>query len=229
MENLPNGFTLELCSGAFPLSTDSIALAGFAKLPKSASVLDLGSGCGTLGLMLCATHSDCTVTGIEIDPTAHKTALENAQRNQIQERFHSICNDIVLLPTFIKPGSFRVCISNPPYFVAGPKSKTLPVARSEDRLSLDTLFKSAAWALRYGGDFYLVHRPERLGELFATASKYSLEPKTLQLLRHKFGGPITLVLIQYRKGAKPGLKWDEQYLFEADGSPSPYYKQLYHL
>lgn len=229
MENLPNGFTLALCPGSFPLSTDSIALAAFTKLPKGASVLDLGSGCGTLGLMLCASYSDCTVTGIEIDPIAHKTAQENAQRNQISERFHSICGDVTLLPNFIKAGSFRVCISNPPYFAAGPKSKALPTARSEDSLSLDTLFKGVSWALRYGGDFYLVHRPERLGELFVTASKYSLEPKTLQLLRHRIDGPIALVLIQYRKGAKPGLKWNEQYLFDADGSPSPYYKQLYHL
>ena len=66
MEKLHNGFTLELCEGAFPLSTDSIALAGFAKLPKNAKVLDLGSGCGTLGLLLCARFGDCAVTGIEL-------------------------------------------------------------------------------------------------------------------------------------------------------------------
>ena len=53
MEHLHNGFTLELCEGAFPLSTDSIVLSGFTKLPKEASVLDLGAGCGTLGLLLC--------------------------------------------------------------------------------------------------------------------------------------------------------------------------------
>ena len=49
MEFLPNGFTLELTEGAFPLSTDSMLLAHFAKLPRNARVLDLGSGCGTLG------------------------------------------------------------------------------------------------------------------------------------------------------------------------------------
>ena len=54
MELLHNGYTLELADGAFPLSTDSIALAGFVKLPKHARVLDLGAGCGTLGLLLCA-------------------------------------------------------------------------------------------------------------------------------------------------------------------------------
>ena len=33
MEYLPNGFTLSLCDGAFPLSTDSMVLAHFARLP----------------------------------------------------------------------------------------------------------------------------------------------------------------------------------------------------
>ena len=54
MEVLHNGYTLELSEGAFPLSTDSIALAHFTHLPKHATVLDLGAGCGTLGLLLCA-------------------------------------------------------------------------------------------------------------------------------------------------------------------------------
>ena len=229
MEKLNNGFTLELCSGAFPLSTDSIALAGFAKLPKGATVLDLGSGCGTLGLMLCASYQDCAVTGIEIDPEAHETAIKNSQNNHIQDHFHSICGDVSQLPNFIKPGSFKVCISNPPYFAAGPKSKSHPTARCEEALSPDALFRGAAWALRYGGDFYVIHRPERLAELFSLATKYTLEPKALQLLRHRCDGPVSLVLIKCKKGARPGLKWDEQYLYEADGSPSSYYKQLYHL
>ena len=77
MEFLPNGFTLSLCQGAFPLSTDSMALADFVKLPRGACVLDLGSGCGTLGLLLCACHEDCQVTGVELDSAAHAAALEN--------------------------------------------------------------------------------------------------------------------------------------------------------
>ena len=94
---------------------------------------------------------------------------------------------------------------------------------------MDALFKNAAWSLCYGGDFFLVHRPERLGEIFACGGKYALEPKTLQLLRHKDGGPIVLVLVQFRKGGKPGLKCDEQFLYQRDGTISDYYKKIYHL
>ena len=229
MEQLQNGFTLKLCPGAFPLSTDSVALAGFVKLPPKATVLDLGSGCGTLGLMLCAADKNCSVTGVELDENAHHTALENSRRNGVSNRLLSICGDIVRIPEMIAPGSFRCCISNPPYFVGGPASQSHPTARQENSCTLDALLASAAWALQYGGDFYLVHRPERLAEIFAKASSLHLEPKRLCLLRHRENGPVTLVLIQCRKGGKPGLSWEEWALFDAQGNPTERYKTLYHL
>ncbi len=229
MEHLHNGFTLELCPGAFPLSTDSIALAGFAKLPKNAAVLDLGSGCGTLGLLLCATDSTCHVTGVELDEAAHNCALSNIAANGLSSRLTSLCRDIKDIPTFLTPGSFHCCVSNPPYFASGPASASVPLARREDSCDLNTLISSAAWALRYGGDFFLVHRPERLAEIFACANRVHLEPKRLQLLHHKIGGPITLVLVQLRKGAKPGLIWEELFLYDENGNPTPSYRELYHL
>ena len=81
MEQLPNGFTLNLPEGAFPLSTDSMVLSHFVRLPKNARVLDLGSGCGTLGLLLCAVNESCRVTGVELSQSAHLAAIDNIRRN----------------------------------------------------------------------------------------------------------------------------------------------------
>ncbi len=229
MEQLHNGFTLQLCDGAFPLSTDSIALGGFVRLPKNTRVLDLGSGCGALGLLLCAKDSGCHVTGIELDPAAHETALGNARRNGIQDRLASICGDIGSISSLVAAGSFSVCISNPPYFSAGPQSKTVPLARRDDLCSMDALMAAASWALQYGGDFFLVHRPERLAELCARATAHNLEPKRLHLLRHRSIGRVALVLVQCRKGGKPGLVWEEESLYDPDGMPTAYYRELYHL
>ena len=227
MEKLHNGFTLELSPGAFPLSTDSIALAHFVKLGANARVLDLCSGCGTLGLYLCAADPTCQVTGIEIDENAHKMALHNASVNGISHRLTSICSNIECLHNRISPGSFSVCVSNPPYFSGGPKSSKNAVARQEEHCSLDTVMQCAAWSLKYGGDFYLVHRPERLAEIFIKAGNQGLAPKKLLLLRHKENGPVTLVLVQCRKGGKPGLIWQEAFLFNADGQPSDYHRSIY--
>ena len=228
METLHNGFTLEIGDGCFPLSTDSIALSGFVKLPRQAKVLDLGAGCGTLGLLLCANDTGCCVTGVEIDEHAHKTALRNIDANALASRLSSICADLRTVPSLFSPGSFTVCVSNPPYFTAGPQSK-LPLARREDECSMEELFASAAWALKYGGNFYLVHRPERFAELCACAAKNRLEPKRVCLLRHHPGALPNLILIQCQKGAKTGLLWEEAYLHEPDGSPSDYYRSLDHI
>lgn len=228
MEYLHNGYTLELCPGAFPFSTDSIALAGFAKLPRQATVLDLGSGCGTLGLLLCAEDPGCTVTGVEINEDAHHMALHNIEANGLAARLSSICRDLRTVPSFLAPGSFHCCVSNPPYFSANQESAN-SVARHEQLCALEDLFAAAAWAVRYGGDFFLVHKPERLSELCACATAHKLEPKRLQLLRHRPDDPISLILLQCRKGAKPGLTITEECLRNKSGEPSDYYRRLYHI
>ena len=219
---------MEICDGGFPLSTDSVALAGFVKLPKSASVLDLGSGCGTLGLLLCADRPDCSVTGIELNEKAHETALVNASANKIADRLTSICKDLRSIPEFSAPGAFHVCVSNPPYFTGGYKSAASQ-ARHTDTCTTSDLFASADWALRYGGDFFLVHKPGYLAELCYQASLHHLTPKRLMLLRHKADGPVNLILLQCRKGGKPGLTIEEAALYEASGAPTAYYQALYHL
>ena len=229
METLPNGYTLELAEGCFPLSTDSMVLAAFAALPKGAEVLDLGSGCGTLGLLLCAGNPNCRVTGIELSRDAHDCALRNIRRNGLEHRMESICADLRSVPRHFSPGSFSVCISNPPYFSGGPASKNTPTARREDLCSLQALIHSAAWALKYGGDFYIVHRPERLADIIARAAGEKLEAKRLLLIRHCPESDISIIALQLRKGGKPGLKIEEATLFGSDGSPSPFYKTVYHL
>lgn len=228
MELLPNGYTLSLCPGAFPLSTDSMALADFVRCRPRDRVLDLGSGCGTLGLLLCAGNPGCTVTGIELDAAAHAMAEENIRRNGLDARLESICADLTAIPTFLDAGGFDICISNPPYFPGGPSSKAHPAARQERACTLAQIFAAAAWCLRWGGDFYLVHRPERLGELCALADKAGFAPKRLRLLRHREGGPVTLVLLQCRKGARQGLVWEEAALFDRQGGQTADYRRIYH-
>jgi len=228
MEQLPGGFTLEAPPGCFPLSTDSMVLAQFVRLPKYPKVLDLGSGCGTLGLLLCAADPHCQVTGIELDPVPHEAALENIRRNALS-RLESICADLRQIPGFLSPGSFSVCVSNPPYYSGGPASAANPTARRTDHCTTGDLMKAAAHALKFGGDFFLVHKPDQLGDLIAHGARHQLEAKRLRLIRHREGGPVTLILLQFRKGGKPGLILEEESLFDRNGQPTPFYNMVYHM
>ena len=227
MELLPNGLSLEIPSGCFPLSTDSMVLADFVR--PSPTTLDLGSGCGTLGTLLCANHPNCHVTGMELDPIAHNAALDNIRRNGLEARMDSICADLRSVNQRLEAGSFQCCVSNPPYFSGGAASKATPLARRDDCCQSSDLFRAAAWALRWGGDFYLVHKPEMLAQLCACASANQLEPKRLRLIRHQQDGPVSLILLQCRKGGKTGLVWEEEALHDIRGERTAYYHRVYHI
>ena len=225
MEYLQNGFTLSIPQGCFPLSTDSVLLSDFVCLPRNARVLDLGSGCASLGLLLCAKDANCQVDGIEIDEASHNAALENIQRNGVSHRLRSTCADL----RDVSGGKYDVCVSNPPYYSGGPASKETPLARRDDSCELDELFRAAAGNLRYGGDFYLVHKPQRLAQLCALGTRFGMEAKRLRLIRHCKDSEVNLILLSFRKGGKPCLLWEEEYLHNDDGSPSDYYRKVYHL
>ena len=229
MERLANGFTLNIPEGAFPLSTDSMLLSDFVRLPRQARVLDLGSGCGTLGLLLCSRDENCHVTGVELSVDAHAAAVENITNNGLNPRMVSICGDIRSLRQALKPGSFDICLSNPPYFTGGPASIRHSTARRQDQCTTEELCSAASYALRYGGDFYMVHKPEYLAQICVCAAKAGMEPKELCLVRHRPDVEHNLILLKCRKGGKPGLKLTELCLFHADGTPTEYYKKLYRL
>ena len=229
METLANGYTLELAAGAFPLSTDSMVLADFVRLPRNAQVLDLGSGCGTLGLLLCARDSGCTVTGIELTQQAHLAALDNIRRNGLDSRLYSLCADLRTMPEEIRAGSFHCCVSNPPYFSGGEASRKTPLARRDDCCSVQELFTAAARALRFGGDFFLVHKPDRLASLCHHACSAGLEPKVLRFVRHRPESEPGMILLQCRKGAKPGLRFENLTLYHSDGSPTEDHRRIYHI
>lgn len=228
MEHLPNGLTLDIPAGCFPLSTDSMVLAEFVKLPKNGRVLDLGSGCGTLGLLLCARDDSCRVTGIELSAPAHRGALHNIRRNGLEGRLESLNTDVRTIRQLVTPGSFSVCVANPPYFSGGPASTLHKAARREDTLSAEELMRGAAWALKTGGDLFVVHRPEKLAQLIALGAREGLETKKMRLVRHRENGPVTLILLQLRKGAKPGMILEEAALYLADGRESGYHHKIYH-
>ena len=94
---------------------------------------------------------------------------------------------------------------------------------------MEDLLSAAAWGLKYGGDLFLVHKPERLGEILSVGGKFRLEGKTLTLVRHRPGGDIAMILVRLRKGAKPGLAIREITLTDEAGNPTEDYRSMYHL
>ena len=70
---------------------------------------------------------------------------------------------------------------------------------------------------------------KRLAELITTAAAHGLEAKRLGLVRHWTDAPVSMILLQLRKGGKPGLVLEEYCLFDAAGGPTSFYKEVYHM
>lgn len=235
MEDLLFGrIRMKILDAQFRVSTDSMVLADFCRIKPGSRVLDLGCGCGTLGLLLLGADGTLQLCGIELQEAAARQAQENAEENGFSDRMHIVCGDLRQAHTQIAPGNFDCVISNPPYYP--PESgylhaqDSLSAARSELCCPFDALCAAAARALRWGGRFFLVHKPERLVDLLTGLRTARLEPKRIRFVRHRAESGVNLVLIEARLGGKPGLQYEpDLILYAQTGELSAEGRRIYHL
>lgn len=71
---------------------------------------------------------------------------------------------------------------------------------------MEQLCAAAGRLVKNGGRAALVHRPERLPELFVQLRAASLEPKRMRLVQHSPDAPPSAVLVEAVRQGRPGLE-----------------------
>lgn len=212
----------------FPPSTDSFLLGSFANTRRGEKVCDLGAGAGLLGLLLLAREPSLQVTGIERDAHACAMLVRNAAENRLP--LTALCADLRQRET-LPAGAFQLAVSNPPYFAPHTGAVAEGVrgdARAELTAALEDIFAAAERMLQWGGRFCLVYRPERLAALLTAAVTHGLEPKRLRTVQHTARSAPSLVLLECRRGGKPGLSVEPPLLLRLeDGGESPDVRRAY--
>ncbi|HYF76201.1 MAG TPA: methyltransferase, partial [Symbiobacteriaceae bacterium] len=99
----------------FPFAMDAVLLAHFATVRKGSRVLDLGTGCGVVPLLLCALHPTAVLTGLEIQPDTADMAARSVQLNGLEGRIKIDCGDYRQVRELYGHGKFDVVTINPPY------------------------------------------------------------------------------------------------------------------
>lgn len=217
----------------FKLGTDCVLLADFANTAGRKRGIDLGCASGAIALLLLQKSQTIHMTGLEINPKAASLAEENMKINSLSERSGIITGDIRKCRELFKTGSFDLVISNPPYFPVGSgklsPDKERAAARGETECNLLDICAAAAYLLPTGGSFCLVHKPERLSEACCTMSRVGIEPKRLRMVSYKAESAPNLILIEGRRGGKPGLKIEPPLILtNSDGTESEEFKRIYH-
>ncbi len=228
----PGGPRFRQEQDSFRLSTDSVLLAHFAGGIRANKIIDIGCGAGVLTVLLSHARPSARVEGVEIQ--AESAALSRA--NLAENGFDPsavIEGDVREHRSFLKAGYYDLVVSNPPYFPVdsgyNAPADSRAIARDERCLTLDQLCAAAKYLCRWGAAFALVHRPERLSEIFCALTKHGLEPKRLRMVQYKAGHAPNLVLIEARRGGKPGLNIEKPLILcAADGSESEEVRSIYH-
>lgn len=207
----------------FCFGIDSVLLSDFAKnIKKDSMVLDLGTGTGIIPILLCGKTKLKKVIGIELQEEVAKMAKKSIKLNNLEDKFDVINENILNLNKIYKNQTFDVIVSNPPYKkkdtgIINENEKKI-ISRHEMSANLEDFIKISKDLLKDKGEFYMVHRPERLVDIFELMRKYKIEPKILKMVYSYKNKEPKLILIKGVKNAKPFLKVESNlYIYEDTG------------
>ncbi|RJP18491.1 MAG: methyltransferase domain-containing protein [Deltaproteobacteria bacterium] len=195
----PGGLIIRQPERGYRFSIDSVVLAGFAAPLAGGRVLDLGTGCGVL-LLLLSRLSDGNFDGcgVEIQEELLSSARENFRKNGLDGTLWAVKGDFRGAVAGIEPGSFDLVVSNPPFRRAGTGRRNpdpgKEAARHEVSCSLPELFDAAARYMAPSGRFALVLPFERLPEIEACARLEGMGPELVRFVHPREGSPPSRVL-----------------------------------
>lgn len=210
--------------------TDAVLLADFALARKKDTLVDLGTGCGIIPLLMLRDGNLKTAVGVDISPEAAVLAERTSCELSLQN-FTVLNCDLKELKGKIGFGCHTLVTCNPPYKAPNGGLKNpdgvKATARHEVDCTLRDIISVSAKLLQTSGRLCMCHRPERLAELMDLMREYKLEPKRLRLVCQRKGGEPWLVLIEGKKCANTGLRIAPTLYVEENGGFSPEMIKIY--
>ena len=192
----------------YRFSIDAILLAEFVTIRQGDVVVDLGTGCGVIPLILLLTKLVGYAFGLEIQEELAGQAARNVLLNGFDDKMRVVLGDIKNPP--IAKESADVVICNPPYRqVKSGRINPDPrraIARHEIMVSIDNILRAARSVLRKKGRLALIYSSVRLADILARMRRFNLEPKKIQIIYPDLNSGAKLVLVEAILGGRPGLK-----------------------
>lgn len=226
-----NGLMLIQKKDGFKFGVDAVLLSDFANVKKKHKVIDFCTGTGIIPFLLYGKYSPINITGIEIQDDMVEMAKRSVELNNIDNInfINKDLKDINYLKTLEKVDVVTV---NPPYKlnnagIVNPSDK-LSIARHEIMCNLEDVIKASRAVLKDNGRLFMVHRPERLIDIFMLMRKYKIEPKRVRMIHPNKNKAPNIVLVEGQRDGGAFLKWDAPlYVYNENGSYSDEINRIY--
>ncbi len=232
-ELLLGGWKILQKDGLFRFGTDAVLLYHILPRPCGDTV-DLCSGNGAVALMALAGGKAQKVTALEIQSEGCALAEKSAALNGAAQRLQVICGDLCHIEEYLPPQSQDTVCANPPYFKKGsgllPPEQSVALSRHELACEVEDVLAAAAYLLRQGGKFYMVHRTDRKEEILEKIKKFDLHVTCIHRIFSRPGKESQLFLLEAQKGGQDdGCKYIDFTVGTADGGLSEEYKKIYEV
>jgi tRNA1Val (adenine37-N6)-methyltransferase len=207
----------------YRFSIDAVLLAAFSAPGAKDRIVDLGTGCGIIALILGYRHPAVSITGIEVQPELAELAARNIEANGLKERITILRTDLRSLSIQDIGSPVDLVISNPPYRKGRSGRVNLhpqrAMARHEILATLQDVAVAGARLLGIGGRFAIIYPAERITDLLSHLRSAGIEPKHIQTVHAKDNDPARLVLVSGIKAGRPGAAVHEPLvIYQPDGT-----------
>lgn len=198
-------------------NSDSVFLYDFiSSFEPRGRMLDVGTGCGIVGLLVARDHPGVRLEGAEKQPEFVRYATKNAEVNGIGYVMHE--GDFL---DFSDAEGFDYIVSNPPFYHEGA-DRSLDAMRHAARynvhLPVDTFFKKVSSLLKPKGHFIFCYDPQQFALLCAALEAVNLRVVEVQFVHPRVDRPASLVMVHARKNMKSLMKTRPPFIaFEGEG------------
>lgn len=212
-------------------TSDAVLLANAVRVKKGGRIVDLCSGSGVIGILTAVKRQPSEVVCVELQSVLAEMSERSVKLNNLDDKVRILNISVQEAPAVLGCETVDTVVCNPPYAKADSgqtaKCESVAICRTELKLTLSELCVSAAKLLKFCGKFFVVHRADRLAELFYELKKNNLEPKKLTLIKPKVSKVADTVIVEAVKGGKVGLVTDTLVVFKEDNTYTKRVKSLY--
>lgn len=218
-------FSLYHDRSTMKVGTDAVLLGAWAEVQPTDWVLDIGTGCGILPLML-AQKGIAKVHAVDLDEASALEAAENFQASQWSRQLFAFHADI---RKFTMQCTYDLVISNPPFFINSYKSDTdrkNQTRHTDTSLSFVELASVVKRLLKPDGRFVLVLPERESHDFIPIAEKYHLFVHKCQQIIPMEGKEPNRVNLELRFGKPEMVQVTELVMRKADNSFTEAYNDV---
>ena len=219
-------FIVEDDRSTMRVGTDAMLLGAWADPGNARKILDLGTGCGVLALMM-AQKSTAVVKAVDQDAESVNQAGSNFRSSPWRDRLTAICSTAEAYAEN-NAGCFDFIISNPPFFTDSLRSPFAKrnMARHADASSRATLLGSINRLLKADGRLVVVLPVEGFGDFVRLSSTAGFHPTRMRKVRSSWEKEPVRVLASFRKSADIVKAEEDLIIFDAPGKFTHEYLEI---